>query len=667
MKLGARHLPRVSSSLSLVPAPKVALKIERPERPAIPADAAARDLRALQAAALEAAANPIVISQRDGTIIWVNHAFEVLSGYTRAEALGQSTRLLKSGRLPASYYQTMWDTILSGQVWQGEMVNRRKDGSLYHEEMTITPVKNAAGEISHFIAIKLDITERKASEERICRLAQVVENSAEMIAIGDPEGRIVFANRALLRVTGYTEDELVGKAFTSLLSHNNPPHLDQEIRTQTLSGGGWSGECMHYRKEGREFPVSLSTSKIKDNQGAVIGTFGIAQDITERKRLEEQLAAAQKMEAVGQLAGGIAHDFNNLLGVMIGYSELLQESFPPDDLRVRKLQQIKAAGDRAASLTRQLLAFSRKQVIRPRVIDLNGLVNDVNKMLARLVREDIELLCELKPALGMIKADPTQIEQVIINLVVNARDAMPDRGKIIIETANTYLDESYCRSHPSVQPGRHIMLAISDTGTGMDEKTQEHIFEPFFTTKEQGKGTGLGLATVYGIVKQSGGSIWVYSQLGKGTTFKIYFPCVDEAVQPKEALGVSPALPRGNETILLAEDAEGMRSLISELLLRNGYTVLTAESSAELFMVTEQYNAPIDLLLTDVVMPGMNGRELADRLRAAHPALRIVYMSGYTSDTIVHHGVLREGIDFIEKPFTEASLMRKLREVLDRN
>jgi len=643
------------------------MKIERPERPAIPADAAARDILTLQAAALEAAANPIAISQRDGIIIWVNHAFELLTGYTRAEALGQTTRLLKSGRQPASFYQKMWDTILSGQVWQGEMVNRRKDGSLYHEEMTITPVKNTAGEISHFIAIKLDITEHKASEERICRLAQVVENSAEMIAIGDPEGRIVFANRTLLRVTGYTEDELVGKAFATLFSHNNPPYLDQEIHTRTLSGGSWSGECTHYRKEGSELSVMFSTSQIKDNHGAVIGTFGIAQDITERKRLEEQLAVAQKMNAVGQLAGGIAHDFNNLLGVIIGYSELLQEGFPPDDPRVRKLQQIKAAGNRAASLTRQLLAFSRKQVIRPRVIDLNVLVNDVNKMLTRLIHEDIELLCELNPALGMIKADPTQIEQVIINLVVNARDAMEHGGKIIIQTANTYLDESYCRSHPSVQPGRHIMLAISDTGTGMDETTQEHIFEPFFTTKEQGKGTGLGLATVYGIVKQSGGSIWVYSELGKGTTFKIYLPCVDEAVQLNEALGVSPALPRGNETILLAEDAEGMRGLISELLLRNGYTVLTAESSEELFSVTERYSAPINLLLTDVVMPGMNGRELANRLRAAYPALRIVYMSGYTSDAIVQHGVLREGIDFIEKPFTEESLMRKLREVLDRN
>jgi two-component system cell cycle sensor histidine kinase/response regulator CckA len=643
------------------------MKIERPARPGYTAVAESRDLLGLQAAALEAAANPIVISQRDGTIIWVNHAFEQLSGYTRAECLGRSTNLLKSGQLPPSFYKQMWQTILSGQVWQGEMVNRRKDGSLYHEEMTITPVKDAAGEITHFIAIKLDITERKSSEERICRLAQVVENSAEMIAIGDPEGRIAFANRALLRATGYSEAELVGRSFaTSLLSHNNPPRLDQEIQSRTISGGGWSGECIICRKDGSEFPVLLSTSQIKDNQGSVIGTFGIAQDITERKHLEKQLAVAQKMEAVGQLAGGIAHDFNNLLGVMIGYSELLQEGFPPEDPRVRKLQQIKRAGERAASLTRQLLAFSRKQVIQPRVLDLNSLVGEVNKMLVRLVREDIELLCNLKPALGRIKADPSQVEQVIINLVVNARDAMPGGGKIIIETANAYLDESYCRSHTSVKPGRHVMIAISDTGTGMDAKTQAHMFEPFFTTKEPGKGTGLGLATVYGIVKQSGGSIWVYSQLGKGTTFKIYFPCVDEAVQLLEFAPGSSQIPRGSETILLAEDAEGMRELICELLTRNGYTVLTAESSQELLNVTERYSAPIHLLLTDVVMPGMNGRDLADRLWAAHPGMRAIYMSGYTSDAIVHHGVLREGIDFLEKPFSEEALMRKLREVLDR-
>jgi PAS domain S-box-containing protein len=644
------------------------MKTERPERPVTHADAVVRDLLTLQAAALEAAANPIVISQRDGTIIWVNRAFELLSGYSRAEVLGQTTRLLKSGQQSASFYQHMWDTILGGQVWQGEMINRRKDGSLYHEEMTITPVKNGAGDITHFIAIKLDITERKSAEERICRLAQVVENSAEMIAIGDSESRIVFANRALLQATGYTESELVGKTFAStlLLSHNNPLHLDDEIQLRTISGGGWSGECIFCRKNGSEFPVLMSTSQIKDTHGAVIGTFGISQDITERKQLEEQLAVAQKMEAVGQLAGGIAHDFNNLLGVMIGYSELLQEGFPTEDPRFRKLQQIKKAGDRAASLTRQLLAFSRKQVIRPRVIDLNALVSELNKMLARLVREDIELLCNLKAGLGRIKADPTQVEQVIINLVVNARDAMPAGGKIIIETANTYLDESYCRSHPSVKPARYVMIAVSDTGTGMDAKTQERIFEPFFTTKEQGKGTGLGLATVYGIVKQSEGSIWVYSQLGKGTTFKIYFPCVDEAIELLEPSGGLAELPRGTETILLAEDAEGMRDLISEFLTRNGYTVLTAESSEELFSVRERYDAPIDLLLTDVVMPGMNGRDLADRLRVVHPDMHVIYMSGYTSDTIVHHGVLREGIDFIEKPFSEEALMRKLREVLDR-
>ena len=464
------------------------MKIERPERPVDPAGAGARDLLALQAAALEAAANPIVISQLDGTIIWVNHAFEKLTGYARAECLGRNTSLLKSREQPSSFYKHMWETILRGQVWQGEMVNRRKDGSHYHEEMTITPVKNAAGEITHFIAIKLDITERKNSEERICRLAQVVENAAEMVTIGDSDGRIIFANPALLRATGYREDELTGKPFAkSLLSHNNPPGLDEEIRRKTISGGGWSGECIRCRKDGSDFPIHLSTGQIKNDQGAIIGTFGISQDMTERKRLEDQLAVSQKMEAVGQLAGGVAHDFNNLLGVMIGYSELLQEGFPPDDPRHRKLQQIKKSGDRAASLTRQLLAFSRKQVIQPRVIALNSLIGELSKMLTRLVREDIELVCSLKPGLGRVKADPAQVELVIMNLVVNARDAMPGGGKIIVETANVYLDETYCQSHPTVKPGRHVMIAVSDTGTGMDAKTQARIFEPFFTTKSKAK------------------------------------------------------------------------------------------------------------------------------------------------------------------------------------
>ncbi|MGB0034674.1 MAG: PAS domain S-box protein, partial [Candidatus Acidiferrales bacterium] len=519
------------------------MPIDRPECPATPELAGSEELIELQVTALEAAANPIIISKRDGTIIWVNRAFEQLSGYTREEVLGQSTRLLKSGQQSPSFYENMWKTILSGQRWQGELVNRRKDGTFYTEEMTITPVKNGTGDITHFIAIKLDITERK--------------------------------------------------------------------------------------------------------------------------RLEQQLLGSQKMEAVGRLAGGVAHDFNNLLGVIMGYTELVLDGFPSDNPRCHQLQEIRKAGIRATSLTRQLLAFSRKQVFQPKVLDINALVTDFNKMLRRLVGEDIELLNILKPGLGQIKADPGQIEQVIMNLVVNSRDAMPTGGKLIIETANADLDEGYCRSHPSVHPGHFVMVSVSDTGMGMDARTQAHIFEPFFTTKELGKGTGLGLATVYGIVKQSEGYIWVYSELGKGTTFKIYFPRIDEPTRTVEIAQGSVEFLRGSETILLAEDAEALRELTCAFLEKNGYTVLAAENSKEAIALAERQERPIHLLLTDVVMPGMSGRELADRLTAKYPGMRVLYMSGYTSDTIIHHGVLDAGIFFIEKPFSQEALTRKLREVLD--
>jgi PAS domain S-box-containing protein len=639
------------------------MQTDRLERRSTTELTGAEDLLQLQATALEAAANPIIISRRDGTIVWANKAFEELSGYTRDEALGQSTRLLKAGQQSPSFYKNMWETILSGQRWRGELVNRRKDGSFYEEEMTITPVKDAAGDVTHFIAIKLDIAERKRAEERICRLAQAVENSAELIAIADPDGRISFANQALLQATGYQESEIIGELFgKALISRNNPPTLDEEIRVRTIFGGGWRGECLGRRKDDTDFSVFL----IKDSQGLVIGIFGIAQDITARKRLEEQLVVSQKMEAVGLLAGGVAHDFNNLLGVIMGYSDLLLDGFPSDDLRCHQLQQIKKAGLRATSLTRQLLAFSRKQIFQPRILDLNALVTDFNKMLLRMVGEDIELVCNLKPSLGQIKADPGQIEQVIMNLVVNSRDAMPTGGKLIIETANVDLDETYCRAHPAVQPGLYAMVAVSDTGVGMDANTQARIFEPFFTTKELGKGTGLGLATVYGVVKQSGGYVWVYSELGKGTTFKIYFPRIDEPVQAVAAMDQGkPELSRRSETILLVEDAESLQELTRVLLKTNGYTVLAAENGAEAIELAEHEDRPIHLLLTDVVMPGMSGREVANYLTAKRPDMRVIYMSGYTNDVIAHHGVLDSGISFIEKPFSQETLMRKLREVLD--
>jgi CheY-like chemotaxis protein len=380
--------------------------------------------------------------------------------------------------------------------------------------------------------------------------------------------------------------------------------------------------------------------------------------------LEQQLRQAQKMEAVGRLAGGIAHDFNNLLGVIIGYSEIFEERLGQSDPLRPKAELIKKAGQRAATLTRQLLAFSRQQVLEPKVLDLNAVVADTLKMLQRVLGEDIELIMVPGPELGRIKADQGQIEQIIMNLAVNARDAMPHGGKLTISTVNEELDEVYARQHPAVVPGSYVMFAVSDTGCGMDRETQTHIFEPFFTTKELGKGTGLGLATVYGVVKQTGGYIWVYSEAGRGSTFKIYLPRIEEAMTASDPAKGGKEIGRGWETVLLVEDAQPLRELARELLEASGYTVLEAGSGAEAIQVAEQHLGPIHLLLTDVVMPGMDGPKVAECITRIYPGIKVLYASGYTDDAIVHHGVLDSGITLLQKPFTHATLTNKVREVL---
>ena len=385
----------------------------------------------------------------------------------------------------------------------------------------------------------------------------------------------------------------------------------------------------------------------------------------ERKQLEEQFRQAQKMEAIGQLTGGIAHDFNNMLTVINGYSEMTLQLLKADDPLRSNLKQIKEAVERAAALTRRLLAFSRKQVLEPRVLDLNAVVTNIEKMLTRTIGEDIALTASLTPGLGRVKADPGQIEQVLMNLAVNARDAMPQGGKLAIETANVELDENYARGYTVVRPGLYVMLAVSDTGCGMDAETQRHIFEPFFTTKEPGKGTGLGLATVYGIVKQSGGFIWVSSEVGKGTTFKMYLPRVEEEPDAVLPCAVRAASQKGAETILLVEDDEPLRKLTLAILQHGGYYVLTAADREEALRLCGRHQEPIHLLLADVVMPGMSERELMARLPALHPETKILYMSGYTHDTIVRRGVLNEGLAFLQKPFTTDSLLCKVREILD--
>jgi PAS domain S-box-containing protein len=408
--------------------------------------------------------------------------------------------------------------------------------------------------------------------------------------------------------------------------------------------------------------IWFSLSVFSPARGFFVAVFD---NITERRKLEEQLRQSQKMEAVGQLAGGIAHDFNNLLMVINGYAELLQNRIDVKSPLRENVDEIRHAGDRAAALTRQLLAYSRRQVLQPKVLDLNGVISNLGTMLHRLIGEDIELRTLLRPDLGTVLADPGQIEQVLLNLAVNARDAMSAGGKLILETDNVVLDETFAKEHPTVVPGPHVLLAVSDTGTGIPREVREHIFEPFFSTKETGKGTGLGLSTVYGIVKQSNGYISVYSEVGMGTTFKIYLPRVEGEVQVLSTASPASSL-QGDETVLVVEDESSVRGIIERVLSGNGYRVLLAVSGSEALRISGEHEGPIDLLITDVVMPGMGGGEVASRLETAKPGLRVVVMSGYTENAIGHHGILETGMEYLRKPFTADALLRKVREVLDR-
>jgi nitrogen-specific signal transduction histidine kinase len=411
---------------------------------------------------------------------------------------------------------------------------------------------------------------------------------------------------------------------------------------------------------------------LRNSNGEIGGVIGTYYDISDRKRIEAekeklqaQLQQAMKMEAVGRLAGGVAHDFNNLLTVIMGYSELLLQKIGKESPMREEVEEIKRAGERAASLTQQLLAFSRKQIIEPKVVHLDGLVAEMHKMLTRLIGENIALQATTGKSLGSVKVDPGQFQQILMNLVVNARDAMPDGGKIVIETANVDLDVGYCAVHPYVKPGRFVMVAVSDTGKGMSDEVKAHIFEPFYTTKERGSGTGLGLATTYGAVHQAGGAIEASSEVGIGTTFRIYLPRIEEEAVKPEKVDRPTDLPGGTETVLLVEDEDTLRTLCERILGDLGYQVMPARNGAEAIAAAQKYGERIDLLLTDVVMPGMSGRELATQFVLHRPEMKVLFMSGYTDDAIVHHGVLDEGVSFIGKPYTPSALARKVREVLD--
>jgi len=515
-----------------------------------------------------------------------------------------------------------------------------------------------------------DITERNRSEEKLReseRLYHTTFNNAPVgIAHTDLNGRWLHVNQRLCDILGYSREELLECNFQDV-TYPEDVAADDLARQQFLAGEiqRYSREKRYVRRDGLVVWVEVIVTLQRSPAGEPKFFITVVQDVTERKRLEQQFLQSQKMEAVGQLAGGIAHDFNNLLTAINGYSELTLARLAPDDRLRHNLEEIRKAGNRAASLTRQLLAFSRKQMLQPKVLDLNLVVSDLEKMLRRLIGENIELRTVLDRDLGSVKADPGQVEQVVMNLVVNARDAMPHGGKVTIETANVYLDEEYVKHHVAVRSGAYVMLAINDNGCGMTAETKARIFEPFFTTKELGKGTGLGLSTVYGIVKQSGGSIWAYSEVGKGTTFRMYLPRVSEDAQEYKRRTELERASRGTETILLVEDDETVRKLTHEVLMNYGYEVLDAAHGDAALLVCERYPKTIHLLLTDVVMPRMSGHEVANRLAPLRPEMKVLFMSGYTDDAIVHHRVLDADTPFIQKPFAPDALAQKIRDVLD--
>ena len=504
-------------------------------------------------------------------------------------------------------------------------------------------------------------TALRASEASYTTL---VEQAPVGIYRSTPAGRFLSANPALARILGYaTPQELLA------LDMSRDVYADADERRRLVAQDTYTNqvyeelEATWKKKDGTRIRVQLSVRASRKPDGQVEFYEAFVRDITNQRQLEAQLAQAQKMEAIGRLAGGVAHDFNNLLTVILSYSDLLLEDLPAESSDREDVTQIRKAAQGASELTRQLLAFSRQQVLLPKVVDINASVSGIERLLTRVLREDIKLACTLASDAGMIRVDPGQLEQVIMNLAVNARDAMPGGGLLTIETANVDLDADYLRAHPMAKPGPYVMLAVTDTGMGMDAATQARIFEPFFTTKDVGKGTGLGLATVQGIVQQSGGFIWVYSEPDHGTVFKIYLPRVDEA--PSQEAVTNADDVRGTETILIAEDVPAVRAVTREMLKRYGYHVLEAADGLTALQVAADYKETIHLLLTDVVMPDLSGRDLAERFRMLRPAMKVVFMSGYTDDAIVRHGILQEGIAYLQKPFTPVSLAKKVRVVLD--
>jgi two-component system cell cycle sensor histidine kinase/response regulator CckA len=627
---------------------------------------ALRDSDATLQVFINAIPEPALLLDPGGAVVAANRAMSERLGGDLIDIVGRDAYGLLPKEIATSRRRQIEDAVRTKKtaVFEDAVRGRSYINYLY-------PVLDSSGAVTRVAIFALDITDRKEAEEAVQRSEEqyrtLVDGVKDVIFALSPEAVVTALNPAFEEITGWTREEWLGKPFVGLL------HPD-DVRTaraliETVLRGESRGEVrLRVRTRGGEHRIGEFRANVQRRDGEPVGIYGIVRDITDRVRLEDQLRQAQKMEAVGRLAGGVAHDFNNILTAISSYSELLLADLAREDPRRADVEEIRKATERAAALTRQLLAFSRRQVLQLKVVDLNAVISGAEKLLRRLIGEDIALVTRLDRALHPVRADAGQLEQVIMNLAVNARYAMEKGGTLTLETGNVEFTASEQTAEQSiVAPGRYALLTVSDTGTGMDAETKRHIFEPFFTTRERGRGTGLGLATVYGIVQQSRGFIWVDSEPGRGAVFRIYFPAATEAAAAAESPASPAAQPgAGTETILVVEDEDAVRAVACASLRRQGYTVLEAPNARAALEVLAEFSDRIELLLTDVVMPGLSGPALADRLATLRPDTRVLFMSGYTDDAIVRHGILEPGLNFLQKPFTPDILAQKVRQVLDR-
>jgi PAS domain S-box-containing protein len=635
---------------------------------------------------LEAIPDALVAVNQQGVIVQANSQTEAMFGYTRDELVGQRIEILVPERQRGSHNQHREDYHARPKIRRMgsglDLFGRRRNGTEFPVEISLSPI--GSGESMVVLSVIRDISDRKRIEEELrraseelerrksrelrdsqTRMALIVDSSQDAIIGKNLDGIITQWNKGAEKMYGYTAQEMIGRPVSILCPKDRPDEIPAILERIRHGERVEYFESVRVTKDGRRLNVSLAVSPIHDADGTVVGASAIGRNITAQKKAEDQLRQSQKMEAIGRLAGGVAHDFNNLLGIVTACTELLRPRLDKEGLEY--IDNIREAAKRGASLTRQLLSFSRKQPVQVQVLDLNDRLKEVGKLLRPLMGDDVELSILPRSASAIVEVDPGYLDQIVVNLAVNARDAMPHGGKLVIETDVRDFDEAFAKDHPPMTAGRYIMLAVSDNGSGMDPVTLARIFEPFFTTKETGKGSGLGLATVYGIVQQSMGHIWVYSEPGRGTTFKIYLPCMDHKLGiAQEEHADSVPVRREDVTVVLVEDDIVMRHLTRKMLEQHGYKVLEAEDGVAALNVINANDGAVRLVLTDVVMKGMSGPELVLKLMESHPALKVVYMSGYTGELVVHQGA-DSNIRLLEKPFTRAALLKAVDAALGEN